>query len=53
MARMKPIQHYKGNKFSGVGYNKRPRPPKNPTYLPKKKVSPKDLGINVIGPCGT
>lgn len=48
---MKPMQFYRGNKFSGVGYDKSPRPPKNPTYLPTKKVSPKDIGVNVKTPC--
>lgn len=53
MAKMKPMKFHQGQKFSGVGYDKKPRVPKNPTYLPPKKVSPKDLGVNVQGPLGT
>lgn len=38
----------RGQTFKGMGYNNKVKVPKDPTYLPTKKVTPKDVGINVI-----
>lgn len=50
MAKIKPIQYYKYKKtLTGVGTpGNKVKPPKNPTLMPKKKITPGKAGINIV-----
>jgi len=44
---MRPIRFKSGSIMKGVGYDKRLKPPKDPTLVPKKKTTPEKTGINI------
>jgi len=50
MGNPKPIITKTGHTVSGHGYTEKVKPLKNPTYLPKKKITQKEAGIKVLTP---